>query len=352
MGVVHVLTGPDHLSAIATLSVNAESRWRAAGYGIRWGIGHSIGLVLVASIFIGLENSHPGRPDSSGSENDDVNDDDGTRSIEVPERIESMAECFVGFFMLGLGCYSLYQAHRKRRDSIFGHHHHHYHAHFLPRENESTSQERSDHPFGLGEGVDEASHNVLPPNAAGEEVDDEERSFNSRARDQPHRPMEAMGIDDSHASFYDQHDHESHSPSLSKQFLALCVGIVHGVAGPGGVLGVVPAVKLHNLWHSIAYLGSFCASSIATMGGFAACYGAVSTRLSNAGSSPGLYDSVEDSDDGDASTDNNSNDDSGNREKFFTTAYRIEVFSASLSVLVGCTWLVLLYFGILHDVFP
>ena len=106
---------------------------------------------------------------------------------------------------------------------------------------------------------------------------------------------------------------------ISKKFLSLCVGIVHGVAGPGGVLGVVPAVRLHDIGHSTAYLGSFCVSSIAVMGVFAALYGSWSERWSR-------------------------NDDN--------LAYGIEICSASLSLTVGCTWLILLYLGILDKVFP
>jgi hypothetical protein len=44
MGVIHVLAGPDHLSALATLSVG--SSWRAALLGVRWGIGHSTGSFM------------------------------------------------------------------------------------------------------------------------------------------------------------------------------------------------------------------------------------------------------------------------------------------------------------------
>ena len=50
MGVVHVLTGPDHLSALATLYSNGS--WKAFVLGVRWGLGHSTGLILVALIFL------------------------------------------------------------------------------------------------------------------------------------------------------------------------------------------------------------------------------------------------------------------------------------------------------------
>ena len=45
LGVVHVLTGPDHMSALAQLSCGARSKgfW----LGLRWGLGHSSGLLLM-----------------------------------------------------------------------------------------------------------------------------------------------------------------------------------------------------------------------------------------------------------------------------------------------------------------
>lgn len=53
MGLVHVLSGPDHLSALATLSVG--NSWKAFYLGIRWGLGHSTGLVLIAAIFLAFD---------------------------------------------------------------------------------------------------------------------------------------------------------------------------------------------------------------------------------------------------------------------------------------------------------
>jgi hypothetical protein len=40
-GLVHVLTGPDHLTAVSMLAAGGgASRWRAAWLGVRWGLGH------------------------------------------------------------------------------------------------------------------------------------------------------------------------------------------------------------------------------------------------------------------------------------------------------------------------
>mmetsp|Transcript_5177 Transcript_5177/g.12356 ORF Transcript_5177/g.12356 Transcript_5177/m.12356 type:complete len:303 (+) Transcript_5177:186-1094(+) len=289
MGIVHVLTGPDHLSAIATLSVNVGN-FRAFWFGVRWGIGHSIGLIVVASVFIAMENLnlHNGVQDIS---------DNSIRVIEVPERIQNLAECFVGIFMLALGSFNLYLARRTRGQKKVRGRCHHHHCHRLHDEND---EER----VGLlsGDSPTEKSKSI---------GDYGIRSGNSDDAMDASPMIDPMGIDKDGINDSDE--------VASKKFLSLCIGIFHGVAGPGGVLGVVPAVKLHNVWHSVAYLGTFCASSIVTMGCFAATYGSLSATWSK--KNDGL-------------------------------AYRLEIFSASLSILVGCTWLILLYLGILDDVFP
>lgn len=66
-----------------------------------------------------------------------------------------------------------------------------------------------------------------------------------------------------------------------KQCLSFLMGIIHGVAGPGGVLGIVPAIQLQNLGMAYTYLSSFCISSIITMGIFASLFGLFTASLSN-----------------------------------------------------------------------
>jgi len=99
--------------------------------------------------------------------------------------------------------------------------------------------------------------------------------------------------------------------------MAFSVGIVHGIAGPGGVLGVLPAVQLHDWAKSGLYLASFCVSSTLVMGLFAAVYGEITHRAASTARVERL----------------------------------LAVVSASFSVAVGVLWLVLLYLGKLDEYF-
>jgi hypothetical protein len=49
-GLVHVLSGPDHLAAVAPLSAGRErQQWRA---GLQWGLGHTTGVMTIGLLLI------------------------------------------------------------------------------------------------------------------------------------------------------------------------------------------------------------------------------------------------------------------------------------------------------------
>jgi len=343
MGVVHVLTGPDHLSALATLSANVGN-FRAFQYGVRWGVGHSIGLVLVGSIFIVVS-----------SKGGDEDEDD---SIVIPEVVESVCETFVGIFMLLLGIYGIVKAIKKKfsdgldeemqrammNTSMFDENMSNHST--LSKSHKTMSTSRSNSSFratverrvggtanatfdkrsAFGNrstslskmsGRNDTSPTELRPSV----IDDEPLEFtmgnNPSLSISGHSKSSEFGIDTDHG-----HDHD-HLPNMqdgkTKQMLSVCIGIVHGVAGPGGVLGVIPAVQLHDAFLSTLYLGTFCVTSTLTMGCYAALYGSCTAKISA----------------------------SSSKFEFF-----MELFSACLSIFVGIVWLTLIHLGILHDIFP
>jgi hypothetical protein len=56
-GLVHVLSGPDHLAAVAPLAIADRRRGWAAGF--TWGVGHTSGVVVVAVLAVLLRELLP-----------------------------------------------------------------------------------------------------------------------------------------------------------------------------------------------------------------------------------------------------------------------------------------------------
>lgn len=65
-GFLHVLSGPDHLAAVAPLAADGRGRgWLA---GLTWGVGHTSGVWLVAAVALGARGILPVEALSSWSE--------------------------------------------------------------------------------------------------------------------------------------------------------------------------------------------------------------------------------------------------------------------------------------------
>jgi len=72
-GLLHVFSGPDHLAAVAPLAVNAQQpalsemstrearRRRVEGWrtGLQWGVGHTAGVLLIASLLLLVREQLP-----------------------------------------------------------------------------------------------------------------------------------------------------------------------------------------------------------------------------------------------------------------------------------------------------
>jgi hypothetical protein len=56
-GLVHVVSGPDHLAAIAPYAVTGKAQaWRT---GVRWGLGHGAGVLIVGIVALALRHALP-----------------------------------------------------------------------------------------------------------------------------------------------------------------------------------------------------------------------------------------------------------------------------------------------------
>jgi ABC-type nickel/cobalt efflux system permease component RcnA len=145
MGAAHVVTGPDHLTAVAPLAV--QQRTRAWVPGVRWGFGHSAGVAMVGLLSLWL------------------------RDLIPVELVSTWGERFVGVMLFGIGLWAL---HRALEHNVHTHEHEHdgqRHVHFHVHQHGHAEQEKGAHrhahaAFGIGtlHGLAGSSHflGVLP----------------------------------------------------------------------------------------------------------------------------------------------------------------------------------------------
>jgi ABC-type nickel/cobalt efflux system permease component RcnA len=55
--VAHVVTGPDHLAAVTPLAI--DSRKRSWKVGLSWGMGHTLGMLLIGALFLLFKDLFP-----------------------------------------------------------------------------------------------------------------------------------------------------------------------------------------------------------------------------------------------------------------------------------------------------
>ena len=146
-GAVHVFSGPDHLAAIAPLSLNRSgSGWVT---GARWGLGHASGV-----LFVGLGSLL-------------------FREIIQVDLVSSWAERLVGIALLGIGFWGLRKAFSNRLHAHEHSHdgethvHLHMHSHAEAHSHEGAAPHSHTHAaFAVGtlHGVAGSSHivGVLP----------------------------------------------------------------------------------------------------------------------------------------------------------------------------------------------
>ena len=95
-GLLHVLSGPDHLAAIAPIAVKKpRGAWRA---GLRWGFGHASGVIVVGIVSLFLRGALP------------------------VDLISAWSDRVVGVLLIGIGLWAI-------RKALQVHTHEHEHGH-------------------------------------------------------------------------------------------------------------------------------------------------------------------------------------------------------------------------------
>ncbi|CEG40229.1 uncharacterized protein PHALS_10441 [Plasmopara halstedii] len=228
LGIVHVLSGPDHLGALVALS-NGKSWRQAFLLGAQWGCGHSIGIVAVVILCIFI-----------------------TGQIWAPNRaFSTLLKYVTGISLVLLGIWTFYRATKEYKET--------------PESREMTPLPKS-------------HSNQIPCHDA---------SY-----------ILLQSVDDSMGK-----------TQFTASAASIGAGIVHGIAGPGSLLAVIPTLAMHqDTFRALLYLVCFCASSIVAMGSFAALYGELTQR--------------------------------GGRSQSPSAAYYIGVISSALSICVGIVWII------------
>lgn len=108
-GLIHVVSGPDHLAAVLPFAVDA--RKRAVRLGLLWGLGHGVGVVALGLIFLAF------------------------RQLEVVHLVSEWSEALVGLLLIGVGAWAFRRSqtvvvhHHPHPHDETGEHHHHHHMH-------------------------------------------------------------------------------------------------------------------------------------------------------------------------------------------------------------------------------
>jgi ABC-type nickel/cobalt efflux system permease component RcnA len=101
MSILHVISGPDHLAAVTPLAI--ESKKKSWTVGFAWGIGHTLGMLIIGVLFIIFKEY--------------IN-------IDV---ISTYGEQIVGFLLVAIGVWALYKVNKAHGSK--SHKHVHPHAH-------------------------------------------------------------------------------------------------------------------------------------------------------------------------------------------------------------------------------
>ena len=331
---------------------------RAGMLGVQWGIGHALGLALVCAVFfatrrrmnlddfgeyadkavgasmiaLGMislwhlrrwrtrrerERAHIVDERVAGAGDPEVHDDVASASASQLAAASAPSRHHASPAHVALVLEAGSEEHAAAHDMRLPHIH-------VPRGSSPSSPSSS--PAKPASSQRAAAERVTSPGGAArfgeQKIDDESKADDSKAE-------------------------ESSTDDKSRRGWSMSIGLVHGVAGPSGILAVLPAVVLADAGKSAAYLVAFFVASATAMGAFAAIFGYV-TDLA-------VRRQMDDDDTFDGAIEGSAGFDSRSSSRRVTratdaatrVAMGLNLCAGVLAVAVGTTWLALSWLGLL-----
>jgi ABC-type nickel/cobalt efflux system permease component RcnA len=115
----HVVTGPDHLAAVTPLAI--DSRKRSWVIGFSWGLGHTIGMLLIGLVFILFKEFI---------------------SVDI---ISKHSDTIIGFLLIGVGSWAIVRTYRGHTHTHRPHPHFHTHPSLYAHIHAHSHDEVRDH---------------------------------------------------------------------------------------------------------------------------------------------------------------------------------------------------------------
>lgn len=97
--VAHVVTGPDHLAAVTPLAI--DSRRKSWMIGFSWGIGHTVGMLLIGLLFVLFKEFLP------------------------VDAISRHSDTVIGFLLIGIGSWAIFRTYLRHSHGNRPHTHFH-----------------------------------------------------------------------------------------------------------------------------------------------------------------------------------------------------------------------------------
>ncbi len=268
--VAHVATGPDHLAAVTPLAI--DSRKKSWVIGFSWGLGHTVGMLLIGTLFIIFKEYLP------------------------IEAISRHSDTVIGFLLIGIGSLALYRMYRRHSHGYIPHVHFHTKPFLYPHIHKHT------HPVPLvfDKPVDQLhshdrthtphdhSHDLHVPFYDPHVKIHDRHDFSHNHDAHVHKHNEHSQHHDQETEHHHDHHHghipdyghgHSHTGKVRQNaFSAFFIGTVHGFAGFSHLFALLPSLAFPTLWASVIYVVAFASGTILTMIGFAFIMGIVAHR--------------------------------------------------------------------------